>query len=248
MHNSHAEIENQMGAYLDAAAKVLKDAGKPLHYKEITLRAITRKLITPGGKTPADSMNSRISVDIKNKGTASGFVRTKAGMYGLSLKGFRKGSGDAAKVQNSSESKKRQFIGKGGEYLVAGRLTLHGFNASLLGVDEGLDIVAIKDGSMYGIQVKTANKSATGYVADISVGAYERTNRGNTFYVFVLLGEPERHVVLPFHAMEGLIDSGHIKTMSKSNRYRAIFTKDGNTVLLRKKDIKLYVDNWDSIK
>ena len=124
MHNSHAEIENQMGAYLDAATKVLKDAGKPLHYKEITLRAITRKLITPGGKTPADSMNSRISVDIKNKGTASGFVRTKAGMHGLNPKGFRKGSGDAAKVQNSSESKKTQFIGKGGEYLVAGRLVL----------------------------------------------------------------------------------------------------------------------------
>lgn len=248
MHNSHAEIENQMGAYLDAAAKVLKDAGKPLHYREITLRAITRKLITPGGKTPADSMGSQISTDIKRKGAASGFVRTKAGMYGLNPNGFREGNDDATKVQDSSESKKTQFIGKGGEYLVAGRLILHGFNASLLGVDEGLDIVAIKDGSMYGVQVKTANKSAKGYVADISVGAYERTNRGNTFYVFVLLGEPERHVILPFHAMEGLIDSGHIKTIPKSNRYRAIFTKDGNKVLLGKKDIKLYVDNWDSIK
>ena len=237
-----------MGAYLDAATKVLKDAGKPLHYKEITLRAITRKLITPGGKTPADSMNSRISVDIKNKGTASGFVRTKAGMYGLNPKGFRKGSGDAAKVQNSSESKKTQFIGKGGEYLVAGRLILHGFNASLLGVDEGLDIVAIKDGSMYGIQVKTANKSATGYVADISVGAYERTNRGNTFYVFVLLGEPERYVILPFHAIEELIGDGYVKTIDKGKRYRATFAKKDGKVFLAKKDVKRHVDNWDSIK
>ena len=131
---------------------------------------------------------------------------------------------------------------------MTGRLILHWYNASMLGVDEGLDIAAIKDGSMYGVQVKTANKSASGYVADINVGAYERTNRGNTFYAFVLLGEPEKYVILPFHAMEGLIDSGHIKTLSKSNRYRAIFAKEGDKVLLGGKDMRLYVDNWDSIK
>ena len=39
MHNSHAKIENQLGAYLDSAVKVLKDIGKPLHYKEITQQA-----------------------------------------------------------------------------------------------------------------------------------------------------------------------------------------------------------------
>ena len=237
-----------MGTYLDAAAKVLEDAGKSLHYKEITLRAITRKLIIPGGKTPADSMNSRISVDIKNNGVVSRFVRTKAGVYGLNIVRSKKEKGKATMAQSDQEPNRTQFIGKGGEYLVAGRLILHGFNASLLGVDEGIDIVAIKDGSTYGIQVKTANKSASGYVADISIGAYERTNRGNTFYVFVLLGEPEKYVILPFHAMEGLIDSGHVKTIPKSNRYRTVFTKDRDQVILAKKDVKLYVDNWNSIK
>ena len=60
MNNNHAKIEDLMGAYLDAAINILKDVGKSLHYKEITLRAITSKMITPGGKTPAYSMNSRI--------------------------------------------------------------------------------------------------------------------------------------------------------------------------------------------
>ena len=75
-----------MGVYLDSAVKVLEDAWKPLHYREITLRAITRKLITPGGKTPADSMNFQISTDIKRKGAASKFVRVKAGVYDLNPK------------------------------------------------------------------------------------------------------------------------------------------------------------------
>ena len=237
-----------MITYLDAAAKVLKDAGEPLHYKKITLQAITCKLITPKGKTPTDSMKSRISVDIKNNGAGSRFVRTEAGVYGLNNVSSEKKKGKATTVQSNQDSNRTQFIDKGGEYLVAGRLILHGFNAGLLGVDSGIDIVAIKDGSMYGIRVKTANNSASGYVTDISISAYEQTNSGNTFYVFVLLGEPEKYVILPFHAMEGLIDSGHVKTIPKSNIYRTVFTKDGDQVLLAKKDVKLYVDNWNSIK
>ena len=48
--------------------------------------------------------------------------------------------------------------------------------------------------------------------------------------------------------MERLIDSGHVKTIPKSNRYRAVFTKDGGKIILAKKDVKFYVDNWNSIK
>ena len=248
MHNSHAKIENQVGAYLDSAVKVLKGAEKPLHYKEITQQAITRNLVMPGGKTPADSMGSQISTDIKRKGAASKFVRVKAGVYGLNPKTDVKPPDKVAETQTVVEQQKTQFVGKGGEYLVAGRLILHGYNASMLGVDEGIDIVAIKDGKMYGIQVKTANKSAAGYVADINVGAYNRTDGGNMFYVFVLLGEPERYVILPFHAIEELIGDGYVKMIDKGKRYRATFAKKDGRVFLAKKDVKRHVDNWDSIK
>ena len=237
-----------MGVYLDSAVKVLEDAWKPLHYREITLRAITRKLITPGGKTPADSMNFQISTDIKRKGATSRFVRVKAGVYDLNPKTDVKLHDKVTETQNVVEQQKTRFVGKGGEYLVAGRLILHGYNASMLGVDEGIDIVAIKDGKMYGIQVKTANKSATGYVADINVGAYNRTDGGNMFYVFVLLGEPEKYVILPFHAIGGLIDDGYVKTIDKGKRYRATFAKKDGKVFLARKDVKRHVDNWDSIK
>ena len=242
-----------MGAYLDAAVKVLKDAKKPLSYREITLRAVSQRMLPPTGKTPANSMNALITSDIKNNGTKSMFVRTKAGTYGLNpnkpkKEPKKKLEPESGRRQDGPESKNTRYIGTGGEHLVTGRLLLHGFNASLLAVDEGLDIVAIKDDSMYGIQVKTANKSASGYVADISIGAYERTNKGNTFYVFVLLGEPETYVILSFHVMEELIDGGHIKTIPKSSRYRAVFSKDGDKIYLGKKDVKLYVENWNSIK
>ena len=193
-------------------------------------------------------MGSQISTDIKRMGAASKFVRVKAGVYGLNPKMDVKPPDKVTETQNVVEQQKTQFVGKGGEYLVAGRLILHGYNASMLGVDEGIDIVAIKDGKMYGIQVKTANKSATGYVADINVGAYNRTDGGSMFYVFVLLGEPERYVILPFHAIEGLIGEGYVKTIDKGKRYRATFAKKDGRVFLARKDVKRHVDNWDSIK
>ena len=210
-------------------------------------------MLPPTGKTPANSMNALITSDIKNNGAESMFVRTKAGTYGLNPNWPKKDSESklgqgSGRQPNGPESKNTRYVGTGGEYLVTGRLLLHGFNASLLAVDEGLDIVTIKGDRIYGVQVKTANKSAAGYVADISIGAYDRTDKGNTFYVFVLLGEPETYVILPFHVMGELINERHIKTIPKSNRYRAVFSKDGDTVYLGKKDIRSYVNKWNSIK
>ncbi len=38
--------------YLDAAYRILKQAKQPLHYKEITHRALEQGLIEPRGLTP----------------------------------------------------------------------------------------------------------------------------------------------------------------------------------------------------
>ena len=53
---------------LDAAAVVLEEAHGPLHYREVTERMLARGLWTTAGKTPWDTVNARIAVDIR-KGT-----------------------------------------------------------------------------------------------------------------------------------------------------------------------------------
>ena len=45
--------------YLDAAHAILQAAGEPLHYEEITQRALDENLIAPQGLTPAATMGSR---------------------------------------------------------------------------------------------------------------------------------------------------------------------------------------------
>ncbi len=68
---------------IDAAVAVLREARRPLHYREITDRMLAQKLWTTGGKTPWNTVNARIAVDIKDGGSASNFVRNGRGLFAL---------------------------------------------------------------------------------------------------------------------------------------------------------------------
>lgn len=68
---------------LDAAYSVLSESGQPLNNKEITRRVLDQALWQTKGKTPHSTLNARITVDIKKKGTNSRFQRSEKGMYAL---------------------------------------------------------------------------------------------------------------------------------------------------------------------
>jgi len=75
-------------SFADAAEQVLRDSDsdEPLHYEEITKRAIERGLIQPEGKTPAVSLNSIIGTEIRQRearGEQQRFVRHGRGLLGL---------------------------------------------------------------------------------------------------------------------------------------------------------------------
>lgn len=68
---------------LQAAEVVLKEAGKPLHYKEITQRMLDRGLWQSEGKTPEATVSSTITTHILKYGAHSHFQRTDEGVYAL---------------------------------------------------------------------------------------------------------------------------------------------------------------------
>ena len=72
--------------FLEAAYQVLQEVGEPLHFREITERALARGLVETGGKTPAASLNAMITLDVKRaaaEGEVSRFVRVGRGIIGL---------------------------------------------------------------------------------------------------------------------------------------------------------------------
>lgn len=66
---------------VDAAYKVLQEAGKPLHYAEIARRIVQSKLWLTSGKTPENTVNRDINQEIMHRGKLARFVRLGEGMY-----------------------------------------------------------------------------------------------------------------------------------------------------------------------
>ena len=72
--------------FVDAAYQVLRDAGEPLHYREITRRALEQGLIHSRGKTPEATMRAQLGNSIRHTaegGPPSPFRRMGRGMWGL---------------------------------------------------------------------------------------------------------------------------------------------------------------------
>lgn len=67
---------------LDAAARVLTDAGTPMTCPEL-IEAMAAKNLwkSPGGKTPAATLHAAIAREIKVKGDESRFTKTERGKF-----------------------------------------------------------------------------------------------------------------------------------------------------------------------
>ena len=67
---------------LDAAAKVLADAGEPMNAKQMIEAMTTQGLWkSPGGKTPHATLYSAILREIGTKGAEARFVKTDRGQF-----------------------------------------------------------------------------------------------------------------------------------------------------------------------
>jgi predicted NUDIX family phosphoesterase len=69
--------------FLKAAYEVLKDFDRPLTAREIASIAIRENRLRSGGRTPWQTMKSKLSTDILSSGAASLFMRTEKGKFAL---------------------------------------------------------------------------------------------------------------------------------------------------------------------
>ncbi len=68
---------------LDAAAKVLAEAGAPMHCKAMVEQMLAKGYWSTGGKTPAATIYSAILREIDSKPGESRFTKTDRGLFGL---------------------------------------------------------------------------------------------------------------------------------------------------------------------
>lgn len=136
--------------YLDAAHEILKQAGQPLHYQEITQQVLAQQLISPQGLTPEATMGSRLYTDTLQEG--SRFVRAGKGAFGLVQ---WQPEGIEAQVEKLNDATRAQLHGHlfemppdRFEALVGELLIRMGFDESTVQVtkrsgDGGIDVVGV---------------------------------------------------------------------------------------------------------
>src|SRR3989338_8018733 len=180
-----------MNTFKQSAMEILKKAGTPLHYGEITKLALESGILETEGATPEATMGAQLVMDIKNKGEGSDFIKTAPGTFALNPnKKEIKETPKIIEAENEEEEKiviAGGFTGKAVEHLVCSELLFRGFNASIMSVDIGVDLSTIKDNKFFGIQVKTARKNNSEiYNFHIRQKSFERFNQSNIFYILVL--------------------------------------------------------------
>jgi hypothetical protein len=72
-----------MGVFLDAAYSVLLENSEPLTAQQIVEHAKNRGLLPTTGKTPTQTMKSKLSTDILRYGKHSLFMRSEKGKFAL---------------------------------------------------------------------------------------------------------------------------------------------------------------------
>lgn len=121
-------------------------------------------------------------------GKRAKFTKLKNPKTGKARKGWYKlRTATHIKVVRSDEqvTANKLYTGKAGEYAVFSELLFREFNASLMAVDDGIDIVASKNNHHFYIQVKAANGDEFGpYTTSILQTNFK--HQTTTFYVMVL--------------------------------------------------------------
>ena len=176
-----------MSTFKGIAYEILRDAGKPLHYKEITKIALKNGWLKTAGKTPEATMNAQLVVDINTKKNASRFIKTAPSTFALNpnVPAIEK---KVHEVQKEIDKEKEYFISKNvspkqkgdiAEARIAELITLYG-ETSLscykpISDDEGIDLIVKKKGELRSVYVQIKSR-----YGDASSGVYTATVKSST--------------------------------------------------------------------
>jgi len=246
-----------MATKKDLIFQILSEHKGGLHIDEISDEFISRG---QNNNIPKDDLkldiNRILIADVKRK-KGSLFKRVTNGKGGYKKGVYKifigKKIKDPILVGLDTDPGNCLYIGKAGEHAVLSELLFREFNASIMTVDQGIDIVASKGKEFYYIQIKTANYRNGSFYASINKKQFERYNNKDTFYIIVLRyrmkneKEPRSgFIVFKSSDLEVFKNKGAVG----NNDFLNINIKisEGKILLNNKEDITIYFNYFDYIK
>lgn len=238
--------------FLKSAVAVLEKSGKLLAAGEIVERAIKSGLLDCDA-TDASSATMRgvLTNNIRQKGAESRVV-TKDGKFGLRAGGDKSaatlGAAPGEPVARPAGKPKKppsqqQLSGAGAEHLVVYHLNIDGYSTVMPEPDEGVDVVASKNGRDYPLQVKTSKGKGGLYTFRFKKSSHERLLKPNAHYVFVLRRPGGNvFVVVPYAEIQRQINLDNIPL--KDGVYHAKMRLNTVSLGAQRADMSTYEHRW----
>lgn len=128
-------------------------------------------------------------------------------------------------------------IGTGGEYIVLSELLFRGYQANIMSVDDGIDIVASKDNKIFFVQVKTTYMDNNRVCVQIPISSFERVKAHDVRYFIVVREGYGRARILMLHQHDIITNAanGYIDKSNTNYNIKIEFRSDGIPVLYNAK-------------
>jgi len=197
-------------------------------------------------------VGSILSSNVKKKGGL--FSRVNGRKKGTYKRGRYRLKSTASKkvIFNEAPKVTTQYTGCAGEHAVLSELLFWGFNASMMTVDDGIDIVASKNTDFFYIQVKTSNVSrSNSYNFKVDTKRFSEKSNYRTFYTLVLRRMDSSgkyyndYVVLPNYEIKSMMTKGII---TSTQTISMNVTVNKNKFSLNGVDVTTWVNNFDVIE
>ncbi len=237
----------------EIAKQILEQENKGLHINDISLKAVQAGLVQEGDlEAFQKKLASALAQNVKTREPIFKKARVggrKKGCYTLFAK-VVKPQKARLKPDDMPEAN-NLFLGKAGEYAIFSELLFRGFNASIMTVDQGVDIIASKGHRFFYLQVKTARDSGGGFGYTIKKSAFDAHLNGGTFYILVARRTlADRHicdyVILPSSNIQQMILRG-VVSGAVSYSLKLNITETGQFLINRTEDVTAQVNRFTLI-
>jgi hypothetical protein len=264
--------------YKEQIINILSD--KKIKHSGLSVEAIAKHIMNETSNLFSETeefenvkkkINSVLLADVNRK-SGSAFAKVKNSKTGKFKKGYYKliGSVNEPKLpvtpidstkqiepsSQQTEEPMNLFTGKAGECAVISELLFRGYNANLMMVDDGVDIVASKNNVYYFLQVKTSNLKENGkLIVNIKRERFQAFINAQIRYVVVArckISDIETNLYFVFNnqnieqfAFDKVIHMNEANISIKirldnENNNRPILYHDG-----RDKDITFFMNRFD---
>lgn len=250
-------MATDLSPILQATKEILQKAGrKGMHVKEISEMAVAQN--NNLGMCAEDfqkKVQAALLGNIKLKNSKPSFAPVlwdKGSRKGKPKQGWYRVKNEIVKPAPDSVTAPQtstKFIGKAGEYAVMSELLFWEFNASIMTVDDGIDIVASKHNKFFHIQVKTASRQESGkFYFSIGKDSFKKYNTTNVFYVFVMRQDlRNEYIIIPGVQIEYFLNSGIISGTSSLSLTITVDTKKSAYTLNGKANVTPYFGKFGEI-